>query len=325
MKMMRKLIPTALLLGAVGAAQAQVAVYGVIDMSYGKNDAVKFGQKADFHSGGDDYSSQGNSTTRVGVKGSTDVGSGMKANFKLETAGISIDGKVGSAGDIGGPDQPFFNRQAWAGLSGSFGEVRLGKQDSVPFQSMVGFDFNGAANAASAFGASGVAAWGTGRQSRSLQYISPDMGGLKAQLGFVPEGNVVGDKATYSAAVNYSAGAFAAGVTTESKRTITGTRFTALAASYDFKVVKVMASYSDGAFGSANNEGYGFGIVAPIAGFNIGMNYGKNTGLVKTNANEFFINREVYKNTYAYVDYGNYDPKTSAKGKSYAMGVIYVF
>jgi hypothetical protein len=151
------------------------------------------------------------------------------------------------------------------------------------------------------------------------------MGGLKAQVGFVPEGNVAGDKATFSAALNYNAGDFAAGVTSESKRKEGASSFSAVAASYDFKVVKVMASYSDGFYGSTTSKGYAFGVVAPVAGFNIGMNYGKNSGVVKKDATEFFINREIYKNTFAYVDYGNYDPKTSAKGKAYAMGVIYAF
>jgi predicted porin len=329
MKLMTKLLPVAMLVGAMGTAQAQVAVYGVIDVSYGKNDNIKFGEKADFHSGGDDFSSQGNSTTRVGVKGSMDVASGIKANFKLETAGITSDGKVGDAGNIRDMDgvkpgdQPFFNRQAWFGFSGGFGEVRLGKQDSVPFQAMVDFDFNGASNAATAFGNSGVAAWGTGRQSRSLQYISPVMGGLKLQVGFVPEGNVAGDKSTFSAALNYNAGDFAAGVTSESKRTEGASSFTAFAASYDFKVAKVMASYTDGGTGA---KGTGLGVVAPVAGFNIGMNYGKNSD-TKADATEFFINREVYKNTFVYVDYGNFDRKTmvNPKGKAYAMGVIYAF
>ena len=173
---MNKLIPAAVLLAAAGMAQAQVTVYGLIDMSYGKSiadDTATPSRKADFHSGGDDNSSQGNSTTRVGIKGSTDIASGVKGNFKLETAGIT------SNGEVGGPvAQPFFNRQAWLGASGSFGEVRLGRQDSVPFQMMGEFDFNGQANMASALGNSLVAPWMAprDRQSRSLQYIAPAYG-----------------------------------------------------------------------------------------------------------------------------------------------------
>ena len=139
---MKKLIPAAALLAVMGAAQAQVTVYGLIDMSYGKNEMVG-DTAATFHSGGDSGSSQGNSTTKIGLKGSNDVGSGVKANFKLESGGIDSNGSVNGNGN-------FFARQAWAGLSGSFGEVRLGRQDSVPFQVLAGYDLNGAANAACA-------------------------------------------------------------------------------------------------------------------------------------------------------------------------------
>ncbi|ASM78117.1 hypothetical protein VITFI_CDS2339 [Vitreoscilla filiformis] len=85
--MKKALIPAALLLSLAGAAHAELALYGLIDLSYGKNGYVG-DQKADFHSGGDDGSSQGNSTSRFGLKGSTDIGSGLKANFRLESNGI---------------------------------------------------------------------------------------------------------------------------------------------------------------------------------------------------------------------------------------------
>ena len=121
-----------LVAGAVAAmasasALAQTTIYGLIDIGYGVNEGVTGkGSKADFHSGGDNDSSELNSTTRVGVKGSYDLGSGIKGNFKFETAGITSDGKVGSVDGT-----RFFNRQAWAGLSGGFGEVRLGRMDSI--------------------------------------------------------------------------------------------------------------------------------------------------------------------------------------------------
>ena len=323
--MIKKLIPAAVLLSVMGVAQAEVTFYGLIDMSYGKNiadDAA--GKNADFHSGGDDSSSQGNSTTRVGVKGNLEVAPGIKANFQLETAGITSEGRVGTKGT----DTPFFNRQAWAGFSGNFGEVRLGKQDSVAFQTMAGFDFNGAANAASAQGNVAAAPWLPGRQSRSLQYISPNMNGFKAQAGFVPQGNEVlagGDapKASTSLGLTYAAGQFAVAVAGESKRTELSNSFASVAGSYDFGVAKVMLSYADG---GADMKGTSVGVVAPVAGFNIGLTYAKNSD-TQAVGTEFYVNREVFKNTYAYFDYGNVDKtsKTSQKGNAYAVGVIYTF
>ena len=64
---MKKVLAVAALLGLAGAAQAQVTIYGLVDMSYGKNEIGFPGQKADFFSGGDNGSSQGNSTTRLGL------------------------------------------------------------------------------------------------------------------------------------------------------------------------------------------------------------------------------------------------------------------
>ena len=327
---MNKLLPIALLLGVAGAAQAQVTVYGLIDMSYGKNENVSATDKADFHSGGDNGNSQGNSTTRVGIKGSTDIGSGVKGNFKLETNGITSDGAV---------NVPFFGRQAWVGGSGSFGEVRLGRQDSVPFQVMVDFDFNGAANAVSALGNSLIAPWMAprGRQSRSLQYISPNYGGVTVQAGFQPEDHAnLATKANVSVGVKYVTGPLAVAGAVETKRTDTGKDFMSVAVSYDLKVVKLMGSYASTGdvdvttpANGGSGKGLGFGVVAPVAGFNIGAHIGKNTDSNnKLTAVELFANREIFKNTYAYLDIGRLENKTptpSVKNNAYALGVIYVF
>lgn len=315
--MKRTLIAAAVLTLAAGAAQAQLSIYGLIDLSYGKSIASDAaGDKADFHSGGDNGSGEGNSTTRVGLKGGMDVGSGIKANFNLETGGITSDGEVNPGG-------PFFNRQAWAGLSGSFGEVRLGKQDSVAFQTMVPYDFNGASNGIASGGYAAVGTWLPGRQSRSLQYISPVMGGVKLQLGYVPEGNVAGDKNTFSAGVTYATGALSLSAAGETKRTTTGEDFVSVAGSYDFGVVKLMLGYADG---GPDVRGVSAGFVAPVAGFNVGALVGKNSD-TKTLAYEIFVNKEVLKGTYAYAEFGRSDKNsaTSVKGDGYAVGVIFTF
>ncbi len=277
------------------------------------SDAAK--QKADFHSGGDNGSGEGNSTTRLGVKGSFDVGSGLKANVKFETGGINSDGDVNPGG-------AFFNRQAWAGLSGGFGEVRLGRQDSVPFQTMAGFDQNGASNGVSAPGLAGVATWGTGRQSRSLQYISPKFGGLSVQAGFVPEGNVAGAKNNVSLGVSYGVDKLSAAVAYESKRVDGGEDFMSLSAGYDFGVAKFALGYADG---GKNAKGLSAGVTVPVgAGITVGGQYARNTD-TKGSAYELFVNKEVLKNTYAYFEAGKANAKTGVDGTGYALGVILVF
>jgi predicted porin len=323
----KSLISAAILVGLSTAASAQVSLYGLLDASFGKSILDDANSKsADLHSGGDDGSSQGNSTSRIGIKGSTDVGSGVKANFKFETAGITSNGNVGATGDA------FFNRQAWVGFSGSFGELRVGKQDSVPFQTMIAYDFNGASNGVSALGYAGVGPWAPslGRQSRSIQYIAPTMGGLAIQVGAVPKGNVSGDKATMSAGATYTLGAFAASAAFESKRKTGSDSFWSLAASYDIGIAKFMVGAANG---GTNATGVSFGAVAPFAGASVGFLYGRNND-TKGSGLEVFANKEILKNTYAYAEIGRANSKAmtapaiaapAGSAMGYALGVIYTF
>lgn len=322
--MKKSLIPAAILLSLAGAAHADLTIYGLLDVSYGKSIIDDINElNDDIHSGGDNGSSNGNSTSRFGLKGSTDVGSGIKANFKLESNGITSNGDVNT---------PFFGRQAWFGLSGGFGEFRVGRQDSVAFQTMVDYDFNGASNGVSSLGYSGIAPWLPGRQSRSVQYLSPNLGGFTAQIGYVPEGNEgPGAKAYYSLGAKYALGDFSVAVTTESKRTETSKDFSSVAASYDFGFIKLMGSYADGgkAIDGGTGKGFGVGFNVPVAGFNIGMLAGKNSDdNIKATAYEVWINKEVLKNTYVYLEGGSAKYKAvdpNIKGTGYALGMIYTF
>jgi len=75
------LIALAVLAAAAGSAQAQssVTVYGVLDMAFNaeNNGAGAPGKKFALDSGIQ-------SGSRLGFKGSEDLGNGLKANFKLE-------------------------------------------------------------------------------------------------------------------------------------------------------------------------------------------------------------------------------------------------
>jgi predicted porin len=326
------LISAAALLALSGAANAQMSLYGLADVCYGKSlYSDLFNVKADVHSGGDNGSSECNSTTRVGLKGSTDVGSGVKLNFKFETGGITSRGEV-TVDEIAGTEGPFFNRQAWLGMSGALGEVRVGRQDSVAFQMMGDFDFNGQSNGVSAAGYAAVASWLPGRQSRSIQYIAPAMGGLSAQFGLRVKGNSQdGNKDVISGALKYAAGPVLVGAAFQSKSDSSAEDFYSVASSYDFGVAKVMASYANGGdvADGGSGKGYVLGVVAPVAGFSIGAHYANNSDdNLKIKAWEVFINKEIFKNTYGYLEAGNWKSTAgtpSVKASGGAIGVIYVF
>jgi len=87
--------------------------------------------------------------------------------------------------------------------------------------------------------------------------------------------------------------------------------------------LKIMGGYSDG---STDIGGYSLGIVAPVAGFNIGAMYAKNSD-TDAQGYELFINKEVFKNTYFYAEYGSVDETTatSIKGDGFAIGMIFTF
>ncbi len=339
---MKKVLAVAALLGLAGAAQAEVTLYGLIDMSYGKNEIAFPGQKEDFFSGGDNGGAggnQGNSTSKFGLKGSTNVAPGIKANFRLESSGIKSNGSI--ANDANGDG--FFGRQAWAGFSGSFGEVRLGRQDDVIFQTVIGYDANGAANAASAWGNAGTGILGVGRQSRSLQYISPVVADFKLQVSLQPKGNTPGAKDTVGAALTYVAGPMSVSVAAQSQTTEKNDDRGLIIGSYDMGFAKIALGYSYAGYvssttapnGGKPNSGYAygpsFGISAPVAGFNVGLQMSQNNADNGSMATEFFVNKEIFKGTYGYLDIGSADKLGKANGmgtetrNAFAVGVIYTF
>lgn len=321
--MVKKILPAAVLLVFGGAAQAQLSIYGLVDAGV-VNQLREGATTVDFN---------GNSTTRLGFKGSTDLSSGVKGNFQLE-GGVKIDGSS--------VDNKLFGRQAWVGLSSSYGEVRIGKQDSVPFQTLVGFDFNGGANIASASVAANLGLLQAGRGERSVQFIAPELiPGVKAQVGYQAidsdsAGNAVPNtRETVSLALTYTLGALSVAAAAESKAFNDATPFAAVAASYDFGIAKVAVSYSgikrfrpagqfNAALGSGSGRGTMVSVVAPYAGFNIGLQYARNADTKDTGL-EFFVNREILKNTYAYADFLMGENAANSKAYAYALGVIYAF
>lgn len=109
---------TLLALAAIAAssasfAQSSVTLYGVVDASLESVKADKTVTRV---------SSDNLSTSRFGLKGSEDLGSGLKANFNLE-ASLKADTGASATGR-------FWDRAAWVGLAGGFGDLRLGRIDS---------------------------------------------------------------------------------------------------------------------------------------------------------------------------------------------------
>lgn len=114
---MKKTLLALAALAATSAAFAQssVTLSGVVDVSV---ERVKGDHQVNR------VSSNNLASSRLGFKGTEDIGGGLKANFALETA-VNVD-----TGENGGKTARFFDRAAWVGLAGGAGEVRLGRIDS---------------------------------------------------------------------------------------------------------------------------------------------------------------------------------------------------
>lgn len=109
----------ALMFSAPAFAQSGVTLYGIIDEGINYTNNVGGKRLVEMSAG----FAQG---SRWGLKGTEDLGGGMKALFQLESGFRASDGKSAQGGIL-------FGRQAYVGLSGDqWGAVTIGRQyDSV--------------------------------------------------------------------------------------------------------------------------------------------------------------------------------------------------
>jgi predicted porin len=109
-------------------AQTSVTLYGIVDNSlhYTTNaDAQNHGQMA--------VDSGAITQSRWGLKGAEALGNNLKAIFQLENGFNGDNGTMSSSGQI-------FNRQAYVGLAGDFGSVKLGRQYTEGFNFFGDYD-----------------------------------------------------------------------------------------------------------------------------------------------------------------------------------------
>jgi predicted porin len=127
-KLMAAAVAGALAIPGVAFAQSSVTLYGTIDGGIRNQSKVQDG------AGGDGTVTSATDglyrTNRWGMKGSEDLGGGLKANFKLE-------GQYSSdTGDAPGN----FARSAWVGLSSGASEFHIGRDYTVNFKKLGVYD-----------------------------------------------------------------------------------------------------------------------------------------------------------------------------------------
>ncbi|MFZ2988141.1 porin [Ideonella sp.] len=185
--MKKSLVLTAIAatLAAPAFAQSSVTIYGRLNVGA---ESQKIGD-------GDAKGAIVDNASRIGFKGTEDLGGGMKAMFLIEHG---FDASTGKA------DTTFWGRESWVGLATKFGTVKLGNLGfseaylaTADYISMHNHDTGTSSDALFGYVA-------TTALKNAVSYSTPSFGGL---VGHVQYGEAIGQDNPLSVAANYDAGA----------------------------------------------------------------------------------------------------------------------
>lgn len=264
-------VATSAALASPAYAQSSVTLFGIIDatLAVGKGSLTDRTQLAN----------SGWNSSRLGFRGTEDLGGGMSASFWLE-AGFSPDSGVGAAtntnnqasGAAGGQGLTF-NRRSTVSLAGNWGEVRLGRDYTPQYWILADFDpFNNNGVGTSQTLNSIITGVTSVRASNSIGYSLPaKLGGIYGQamyyLGENPSnaGATEDDGRGYGMRLGYASGPLNVAISTGQTKYAAGdTRQTNIGAHWDFGVAKLMGQLSRDKAGATDGRGWVFGAIAPV-------------------------------------------------------------
>lgn len=184
--MKKTLLAAALMAGFAGVAHAETSVtlYGILDggIGYqkvkGSEGYVTNGTQTEINSKRTGLISGIQSGNRWGLKGSEDLGDGLRAVFVLESGFNLADGKSAQGGRL-------FGRQATLGLAGdSWGQLDFGRQTNIAskYLSAVADPFGGGFDQANIGGA--FTAANTVRYDNMVMYQTPNFSGFQFGVGY---------------------------------------------------------------------------------------------------------------------------------------------
>ena len=264
-------------------AQNNVQVYGVLDAAIAIEDTDAPGEdrRTVINSGNQ-------SSSRLGFRGTEDLGNGLKALFNIE-AGVALD--------TGAADSTLFGRRAVVGLQGNFGTVTIGREYSPIAAVAAATDILGQGM----FG-SNLSAFGTNRLTRRL--ANSDNSKSNSLSGFVvnaaystgektvdPSGDLMGVSVEYKTGGLYLGGGYHV-----FERLASGDdKEWAAGAGYAFGPFEIKGNYLVADPEGANNE---------YKNANLGAAYG-------VGSNKFFLNFQQQK------------LETGAKGNTISLAYTY--
>ncbi|AMM23930.1 porin [Variovorax sp. PAMC 28711] len=318
----------ALAVASVASAQSSVTLFGVVDASISgvsnkadlvvanplaliNNPFALYGVPGSAKTSKTGLNNSAYNSSRIGFRGTEDLGGGLAAGFWLEGALANDEGASGGSTAFSNATTGQFNRRSTVSLSGGFGEIRLGRDYKPTFWNLTVFDPFGTNGSGTSLiqKASGLETSNVRAGNTVGYFLPPNLGGFYGQVQYAFSeqlkandglqgavnnnsrgGRYVGGRFGYAngpldVAVAYSeqnnSSSYLAGTDNKAKDLNVG-------ASYDFGVVKLYGiagtiknkvdytgSINAPAFNpSTKMEGYQLGLTAPIGAGLIRASYG---------------------------------------------------
>ena len=298
--------------GASAFAQSTVTLYGRLNVTIERQ---KIGNLND--------TKMQNNSSRWGLKGSEDLGGGMKAGFQIES---------GFSPATGAASSPFWSRQSEVNLSGGFGMVRLGNFTSEAYYATS--DYIGMHNHETGTSSDAFYAY-LGRNTGKVAYRTPVIGGATFEAAVTEGGS---QNRTFDFAVNYDAGPLHLGAGYE-KNSPTNKN----AKEFAIRGLYEMGAFTFGAYIQRDTDGYGLnfgnrtttrfsgmyamGNTEFHANFGHAGDYSKLAGDQAANQYTLGINQNLSKRTKVYGFYTKVADKGTIYGdfSSIAVGVRHNF
>jgi len=298
---MKKTLIALAAVAVTGAAFAQnVTMYGVADAGIAKVTGVSTA----FNSSG----TMSNGTSRWGIRGTEDLGGGLKAGFNFEQGVSLANGDLSKAG--GGE----FGRAAYMTLGGGFGEVRLGRTLNPSFFAAAAWELTGTANYSAVTGQFGSVLGGI-RNSNQIAYTTPSFSGVTATLGYIPKANNEGNAKVDFNAI-YRDGPLVASL--GYNKVQNAEKNVHVGASYDFGAVKVAGAIIDPA---GDAKGFSIGATVPMGAVTLTADIARDTESKQTTS-LLEAKYALSKRTFTYVAYQN---KNQNRADGLGIGVRHNF
>jgi predicted porin len=278
-------------------AQSSVTAYGRVDLSLARN------------VGSDTTVMQNGSGSRLGFRGTEDLGGGLKANFTIEHRFNADTGE--------NPNARFWHGRSIVGLSGGFGTIQFGRDYTPAFlYSQLAADpwgWDTVANNAAATGGRIAPV----RNDNAITYMWSGSGLVVGAQVALKENTEGATKNASSLVVRYANGPIMAALGHD--RTMKGGKWTTVNGAYDLGAVKLGALIGTGTTdgGAADRKSYLLTAVAPMGAgelrFSVGELKNKTADVIESRQVGLGYHHSLSKRTTVYVDVVNNSKAPSNK------------